>query len=198
MGFLTGEQVVNRFVNDVVKCFYLFQCFFEAGDKEICRSIESAKIFNEGKIAINNPEKLPWVCLSPCDVEHLAFFLTHTSYREWKELSLASCFIHDHGLDILHRALTNCNFTISALNLCYNGLTRPSSSIISDITITCKVKVLNISCNAFIGENETLYSIISEPSSMLEALFIRNAKLSSSGAIKLFTALNENKKLKVL
>ena len=73
VGFLIGEQVVNRFVDDPVKCFHLFQCFFEAGDKEICRSIESARIFNEGWIRCHSHGTL-----SPCDVEHLTFsLLTH-------------------------------------------------------------------------------------------------------------------------
>ena len=31
-GFLIGEQVENRFLEDKVKCFHLFRCFFEAGD----------------------------------------------------------------------------------------------------------------------------------------------------------------------
>ena len=89
LSFLTGEQAINRFADDPVKCFYLFQCFFEAGDTEICRSIESAKIFNEGNIIINNPERPPWILLSTCDVERLTFFLTHSSqHREWKQLSL--------------------------------------------------------------------------------------------------------------
>ena len=43
-----------------------------------------------------------------------------------------------------------------------------------------------------------MYSIISDPSSALETLKFREAKLSSSGAIKLFTALSENKKLRYL
>ena len=199
LGFITGEQAINRFVDDPVKCFYLFQCFFEAGNTEICRSIESARIFNEGKIIINNPKRTPWISLSSCDVERLTFFLTHSSHREWKKLSLFHCFIHDHGLDILHQVLTRCDVTISELSLCLNGLTKSSSSTISDITISCKIKVLNISTNEFIGENEGLCSIvISNPYSALEDLYIRNAKLSSSGAIKLFTALSGNKKLKSL
>ena len=198
LGFLTGEQAINRFVDDPVKCFYLFQCFFEAGDTEICRFIESARIFNEGEIIINNPKRTPWILLSSCDVERLTFFLTHSSHREWKTLDLFFCFIRDHGLDILHQALTRCDVTISEMSLCYNGLTKSSSSTISDITISCKIKVLNISANGFIGENEGLYSIISDPSSALEELYIKSAKLSSSGAIKLFTALSENKKLRIL
>ena len=198
LSFLTGEQAINRFADDPVKCFYLFQCFFEAGDTEICRSIESAKIFNEGNIIINNPERPPWILLSTCDVERLTFFLTHSSqHREWKQLSLFFCFIHDYGLDILHQALTRRHVIISELSLCYSGLTKSSSSAISDITISCKIKVLNISANKFIGENERLYSIISDPFSALEELYIKNAMLSSSGAIKLFTALSKNKKLSI-
>ena len=45
-GLLTGEQVENRFLGDKLKCFHLFRCFFEAGDKEMCRSIENAKSLN--------------------------------------------------------------------------------------------------------------------------------------------------------
>ena len=42
-----------------------------------------------------------------------------------------------------------------------------------------------------IGEDERLYSIISDPSSMLEELYMYSTKLSSSAAIKLFTACTE-------
>ena len=180
LAFVTGKQVANRFFDDAVKCFRLFQCFFEAGDKEICRSIESARIFNKGSLTINSIFNFPWIVLSPCDVEHLAFFLTHSTQKEWKELNLFDCFIQDHGLDILHRVLTNSDVTISELRLDYNGLTKLSSpTMISDITISCKVKELNISNNEFIGENERLYSIVSDPSSVLETLCITHAKLSS-------------------
>ena len=128
----------------------------------------------------------------------MTFFLTHSSRREWKYLYLDSCYIQDHGLDILRQELTSCDVTISALDLDYNGLTKHSSSAIIDITIVCKIKCLRISGNKFIGENETLYSIISDPSSTLEILNICNTKLSSSGAIKLFTVLSENKKMRRL
>ena len=42
-GFLSREKVENRFLEDKVKCFRLFRCFVEADDKEMCRSIETAK-----------------------------------------------------------------------------------------------------------------------------------------------------------
>ena len=110
------------------------------------------------------------------------------------------CFIQDHGVHILHRGLTSCDIgvTIAILMLDNNGLTESSSSAISDITISCRVKTLNISRNNIVGEDERLYSIISDPSSMLEVLFMNFIKLSSSAAIKLFTALSEAKKLRIL
>jgi len=57
---------------------------------------------------------------------------------------------------------------------------------------------LNISGNKTIGEDGRLYSIISDPSSVLEELYMWSNKLSSNGTIKLFTGLSEGKKLRVL
>ena len=48
-GFITHTQVANRFFDNQLKCFRLFRCFFEAGDKDVCRSIENAAVFNSKK-----------------------------------------------------------------------------------------------------------------------------------------------------
>ena len=194
-GFLIdAEQVRNRFLEDQVKCFRLFRCFLEAGDKEMCRSIENTKSLNFNNKTINLSNNT----LSSSDVESVTVFLTCSSHKEWKELDLWRCYIRDHGVHILHRGLTSCDVTITTLRLWYNGLTESSSSAISDITISCRVKILNINRNNTIGEDERLYSIISDPSSMVEELYMNSTKLPSSGAIKLFTALSEDKKLRVL
>ena len=79
-----------------------------------------------------------------------------------------------------------------------NDLTKSTSSAISNITIQCKVKILNISDKKTIGEDARLHSIISNPSSMLEELHMSCVTLSSGAAIELFTALSESKKLKAL
>ena len=198
-GFLTGEQVGNRFLEDKLKCFHLFRCFFEAGDKEMCRSIENAKSLNlNNTIVWINDYDNQYTRLSPSDVECVTVFLTCSSHKEWEELNLYKCYIQDHGVHILHRGLTSCDVTITILRLWHNGLTESSSSAISDITISCRVKLLNISYNNTVGEDERLYSIISDPSSMLEELYMYSTKLSSSAAIKLFTALSEGKKLRAL
>ena len=194
-GFLIdAEQVRNRFLEDQVKCFRLFRCFLEAGDKEMCRSIENTKSLNFNNKTINLSNNT----LSSSDVESVTVFLTCSSHKEWKELDLWRCYIRDHGVHILQRGLTSCDVTITTLRLWYNGLTESSSSAISDITISCRVKILNINRNNTIGEDKRLYSIISDPSSMVEELYMNSTKLSSSRAIKLFTALSEDKKLRVL
>ena len=195
-GFITREQIENRFVDDAVKCFRLFRCFFEAGDKEICRSIEKAKKFNSKKITINTLESdKHYIRLSLSDVECVTVFLTCSSYKVWKELDLWECYIQDHGVHVLHRGLTNCEVTITTLVLDNNGLTKSSSSLICDAIISCRVKVLSISNNNTVGEGKRLYPIISDPSSALEQLYMRSTKLSSRAAIQLFTELSESKKL---
>ena len=199
MGFLTGHdaKVANHFVDDQVKCFRLFRWFFEAGDTEMCRSIENAKIVNTKVITFNGfPDKR--IRLSPSDVECMSVFFTCSSHKDLVELDLCDCYIQDHGVHILRRGLTNCDVTITTLRLWYNGLTKSSSSAISDITISCRVKNLDISGNKTVGEDERLYSIISDPSSMLEELYMGSTRLSSNAAIKLFTALSECKKLRIL
>ena len=136
--------------------------------------------------------------ISASDVECMTIFLTCSSHKEWKKLDLWRCYIQDHGVNILHHGLTSCDVTITSLKLYDNGLTESSSSAISDITISCRVKKMNVRRNNTVGENERLYSIISDPSSMLEELNMSFIKLSSNAAIKLFTALSEGKKLRVL
>ena len=181
-GLLTGDQVRvnNRFIEDKVNWFHLFRSFFEAGDKEICRSIENAKSLNLNNktVMINDTDDLlhnRLTRLSPSDVECVTVFLTCSSYEEWKELSLYHCYIQDHGLHILHRGLTSCNVTITTLGLSSNGLTKCSSSAISDITISCRVKKLNISGNYTVGEDERLCSIICNSSSTLYRRTIHEA-----------------------
>ena len=193
-GLLTWEKVENRFLEEKVKCFHLFHCFFEAGDKEMCRSIENAKSLNFRSKKMS----LCQISLSPSDIECVAVFLTCSSHKQWEELDMHCCYIKDHGVHILHRGLTSSSVNIAALWLSFNRLTDSSSSAISDITISCRVKKLGISANNTVGEDERLYAIISDPSSVLEELYMYSTQLSNNAAIKLFAALSDGKKLKIL
>ena len=199
IGFLTGAKVTNRFINNEVKCFRLFRCFFELGDETFCRSIENAKVFNSNTITINSSSRFEDTTLSPSDGECLTCFLTYSSHKVWERVNLHHCHIRDDGIQTLHHGLSSCDVNITRLELPFNNLTESSSSAIIDITRSCKVKKLLIGHNDInICENDRLYSIISDQCSKLEMLNIRNTKLSPMGAIKLFAALSESKKLRWL
>ena len=193
-GYFKGEGVPisDQFLDTYLKCLHLFRCFFEAGNKEICTTIESASMFDSSIIDLGGN------VLLPSDIECVAFFLAYSSHKEWKNLNFWGCYLQDLGVHILNYGLTNSNVTITTLWLNNNDFTESSSSAISKITIHCRVKELWINGNRYVGEDESLYSIISDSSSMLEELHMDNINLSSSGAIKLFTALSKGKKLKVL
>ena len=195
--FLCGGNkaiaISNEFLNNQLQCLRLYRCFHEAGDVDICKTIEQSVTFSDKKIYLMGNS------LTASDVECVTVFLTSSFHKEWVDLDLSSCYLQDHGLHILHRGLLHCRkITIDELWLHYNGLTTQSSSLISNIVVTCEVKMLDVNHNNTIGENEQLYSILSNPSTMLEELYMYNTKLSSRAAIALFTALKDNNKLKWL
>ena len=185
--------ISDKFLNNRLQCLRLYRCFHEAGDVDICKTIERSVTFSDKRINLRSTS------LTASDVECVTVFLTSSFHKEWVWLYLYNCYIQDHGLHILHRGLLHCRkITIDQLQLDYNGLTTQSSSLISDIVVTCEVKLLRIDGNDTIGENEQLYSILSNPSTMLEELYMMNTKLSSRAAIAVFTALKDNNKLKGL
>ena len=97
-------------------------------------------------------------------MECISLFLTSSFNKEWKDLDLDDCHIQDKGLNILYRGLRHCSdITINRLVLSYNGLTTQSSSLISELTVKCKVKVLVITGNYTIGEDQQLYSMLTNP-----------------------------------
>ena len=192
--FLRGTEVgfSDQFLETDLKCLHLFRCFFEAGDRKMCRTIKNTTTLAVNSINFSN------IRLSLDDLECLTLLLTNSSNKKWEKLCLQGCFIQDHGVDMLQRGLTSCHITIRKLSLSFNDLTESSSSAISDLIISCSVSVLWIKGNEIIGRDEKLYHIISDPASVLEELYMSYTKLSTSGAVKLFTALSKSKKLRVL
>ena len=197
--FLSGGDssvpICSIFLQDKLKCLHLYQCFHESGDKDICESIEQGITFRDTN---NKVISFSGTRLQPSDMERVALFLASSAQREWKILSLYRCFIQDYGSRILHCGLLGHSISFTELRFNWNSLTSSSSSIISSFTISCRVKKLVISYNDGVGEDEKLYCMLSNPSSMLEELEMDSTKLSSQGAIKLFTALRKGCKLKSL
>ena len=185
--------IADKFLKDQLKCLRLYRCFNEAEDYKICKTIERAEIFKSKVIS------LATTTLTASDIECISLFLTSSSNKQWQEINLNSCYIQDKGLNILYRGLRHSSdVTIDDLWLSYNGVTRRSSSLLSELTVKCKVKSLVIEGNDTIGEDQQLYSMLTNPSTELEELYINYTRLSSRGAITLFTAVKENNKLKRL
>ena len=195
--FLSGGNeaiaIVDKFLKDQLKCLRLYKCFNEARDYKMCQTIERAEIFKSKVI------NLGWSTLTASDMECISLFLTSSFNKEWEKLNLSCCHIQDKELNILYRRLRHSNdITIDKLWLHYNGLTSQSSSLISELTVKCKVKILLIDGNHAIGEDQQLYPILTNPSTELEQLYMANTNLSSRGARALFTTIMKNNKLKVL
>ena len=188
-----ANAIADKFLKDQLKCLRLYRCFNEAEDYKICKTIERAEIF---KSKVINLER---AIITVSDIECISLFLTSSSNKQWKMLNLHDCYIQDKGLNILYRGLRHSSdVTIDFLQLSHNGVTRRSSSLLSELTVKCKVKELWINGNYTIGEDQQLYSMLTNPSTELEQLYMAGTRLSSRGAIALFTAVKENNKLKWL
>ena len=195
--FLSGGDdsiaINSKFLNDKLKCIHLYRCFNEAsGDDRVCRTIQ--RKFSNGIIYFSH------TTLSTNDIENISTFLTCCSIKQWKELNLEYCHIQDAELHIIHRIITPSSITIEMLWLYGNNLSFSSDRCLTDIVITCGVKVLNISINKTIGQTEEFFpAILSSPSSMIEKLYIHGINISTRAAIMIFTLLKEKKtKLKKL
>ena len=195
--FLSGGNdqiaIAEQFLQDRLKCVHLYHCFNEAGDHITCNTIEQAELFKNKMINL-------WdTTLTASDMLCLSTFLTSSVNKEWKELNLYNCHIQNKGLNVLCHGLCHSgDVVIDKLWLDYNGLTAQSSSLISELTVKCKIKILRISDNYTIGEDQQLYSMLTHPCSMLELLYMYDIQLSSRAARALFTSLKNNNNLKVL
>ena len=114
-------------LKDPVMVLYLFQCFQEAQDNELCQILSES--FDSGEIDISKNRLLPHQVVS------LGFFLSR-SHRKWKKLNLFQCHIGDHGMSIIHQYLCGDKTNrkgITEINLGHNKLTGASSHLIADI-----------------------------------------------------------------
>ena len=200
---------------DPVKVLYLFQCFQEAQDNELCEVL--SKSFDSGEIDISHNSLLPHQVVS------LGFFLSR-SHRKWKKLDLTECHIGYRGMNIIHQYLCGDKTNkqeITEINLGKNGLTGASSHLIADIIShlqpqtlwlyhnyitnvrdistavinTSTVKVLGISGNGLTAQEAVA---ISDMMICLEELNIGDNKLGDHGAELLPKGITNNKTLRNL
>ena len=202
-------------LEDPRKVLYLFQCFQEAQDDELCKVLSNS--FDSGVINISCNGLLPHQMVS------LGFFLSR-SHRKWKKLNLDGCYIGDHGMNIIHQYLcgdkANKQETTN-IDLSNNDLTGASSHLIADIIshlqphtlmldhnnitnvrdistaviTTSTVKVLNMMGNGLTAQEAVA---ISDMMICLEKLDIDDNELGDHGAELLSEGITNTKTLKVL
>ena len=209
--FNTGT-ISQGVLKDPVKVLYLFQCFQEAQDNELCEIL--SRSFDSGVINISNHRLLPHQVVS------LGFFLSR-SHRKWDELNLSNCHIGDHGMNIIHQYLCGDIQKTAGINLGGNILTGASSHLIADIIShlqphtlmlyennitnvrdistavinTSIVKVLNMSSNDLTAQEAVA---ISDMMICLEKLDISYNKFGHHGAELLSEGITNTKTLRLL
>ena len=190
--FLSQNQNINKFLQSQLLCLRLYRYFNEANDYSMCETIQQARFFSGKTISLRS------INLNSSDMDCIALFLNSSPNKEWVGLNLWNCYMQDLGLCFLYRGLHHSNVTINELWLGSNSLTTQSSFLIAEIALNCKVKVLGLAINDTVGESLHLYSMLTHQNSMIEELNMNSTSLSSGAAIYLFTALKDNKRLKVL
>ena len=181
--------IAKKFLTDQAVCLYLYQCFYEAGDEEMCRNIADAEVFSNRIIKLRGP-------MLPTDVTTLTLFLSSSYIKQWKILELLSCNIRDFGCRIFHHAIISQSTpVIETINLSSNLLTSASARYISDIIIACKTKVLHLNGNNL--QNANALSAMLQ-NTAIEELYIHGNNLNTSTAISIFEVLKDSSQLKTL
>ena len=173
-----------------LKFIRLFNCFYDAGDSQMCQAIEQR--FSDRIIDLYGRTVLAK------DLQDIATVLTCSSVKRWKWISFGDCHIQDYGIRLLHRSLNHGGVSIEELYFFNNDLTSASDPLLRDIVLSCNVKSLNISSNKTIGESEH-FNLLSHPSNPIESLAMYdNAYTSGQWASQLFNSLIDNKSLQKL
>ena len=122
-------------INDKIKCLYLFQCFSEAENNDLCQYV--------GQLLQENEIDLSGQTLSAVNILTISLFLTRSTTKHWKVLNLSECFIGDDGIRQLYNSFTSNNRSkvcIDTLNLSHNNLTQFSVEFIAGLILEWSVK----------------------------------------------------------
>ena len=164
-------------LKDPVMVLYLFQCFQEAQDNELCEVL--LKSFDSGVIDISHNNLLPHQVVS------LGFLLSR-SHRKWERLDLAACHIGDHGMNIIHQYLCGDKTNkpeITEINLGFNDLTGASSHLIADIISNLQSHTLVLYGNDITNVRDISAAVIN--TSTVKVLYMSDNDLTAQEAVAL-------------
>ena len=111
----TFSQDIQR---DKRKCLHLFQCYMEAKNDIMPKTITS--IFKNGKIKYND------VALFPHHISSLIFFMSASTKLKWRTLDLSNCNLRSIGMHTLLEHAVENKIIISLLK--YVDLSRNNAS----------------------------------------------------------------------
>ena len=69
--------ISDVFLDNRLQCLRLYRCFHEAGDVDICKTIERSVTFSDKMINVGG------TTLTATDVECVTIFLTSSFHKEW-------------------------------------------------------------------------------------------------------------------
>ena len=180
-------------LEDPVKILYLFQCFQEAQDNELCEIL--SRSFDSGVIDISYHKLLPHQVVS------LGFFLSR-SHRKWNGLYLSECDIGDRGMNIIHQYFCGDKADkqeITEINLDVNDLTGASSHLIADIISHLQPHTLVLHDNNITNVRDISTAVVT--TSTVKVLDMSNNDLTAQEAVisdAIANALTNNTSLEEL
>ena len=137
-------HISEHILNNKLSHLYLFQCFLEAKNDDMCTLINN--FFKSYIIDLSAQT------LTQSNVNVLCFYLLKSSNNQWNELNLSGCSIGDGGCDVMHKSLivgdkvNNISFRV--LDLSNNLITYQSSNALVNFVQSFKTTKLNISGNS--------------------------------------------------
>ena len=169
------NRISQDILSDHAKILFLFHCFQEAQDDQLCRALLQMT-FTESSINLENQ-------FLPHHMESLGLFLSKSNHN-WKSLNLASCRLEDEDFSEFHHYLCvkNSKTTVEDLNISDNDLTEASFSILTKVISQLQPSCLNLSNNwiCFDGLLKHICSTITECST-IKTLHVEMIGMKLSG-----------------
>ena len=208
---VSNNEISQGVLKEPMKVLYLFQCFQEAEDKELCEVL--SKSFDRDVIDLHNKAMLPHQLVS------LGVFLSAT-HKIW-QLNLSNCYIGDHGISILHQSICGGKIHMKVtqkVNLSRNGLTGVSMPFIIDIVNHLQIQTLVLHSNNINNVGNICYTnsairilnmeynsltvkdavVLSRMTMVLKELHIADNKFGNHGVELLSMGIKVTKSLNVL
>jgi len=127
--------------DDKVKYLYLFHCFLEAGNDQMCQKVAAGNLLEDKTI------DLSYTTLLRNNMHTLGFFIVRSATKQWHKLILSKCSIRDTGCEVLSAMISNDRVNFRVLDLSCNQLTPSSLQAIRNLVRHFKLQELKLSDN---------------------------------------------------